>query len=280
MRVENGAWMPSMRCRQIVLPDFPLSPLKPVPVQPDPTVNPLVIEDADPIIQQHAIHWMICMEGQVGKRASVIGKWRLAYQDVESVMYSSGCDVIIAFRWTKTMKDVYDDLLLTLGRDFPRARQAKRFVTELLRLNRGRLRVQVTGHSLGGAIAREVGEALRLPVITFNGAAPPSAPVVSTTTGVDYHIVFDFVSAWQSPNTVRIDKGYLVKGGLDGVFPAHAFDNFSKKRRGIVVTAHTEDYMLRSWWQTLPLGIRIPFLFLLFGAGGGMRGTLPLVEGS
>ena len=61
----------------------------------------------------------------------------------------------------------------------------------------------LTGHSLGGAIARCVSSQLNLPSVTFNAAAPPSNPVFNSSLETSYHIVYDIVSAWQEPDIIR-----------------------------------------------------------------------------
>ena len=105
-----------------------------------------------------------------------------------------------------------------MGRIFPRSGEALLCMSKLTELNNS-LSASLTGHSLGGAIAREVGKMLHLRVVTFNAATPPSAPVTSGPSEVDYHTVFDIVSAWQSPNTVRIDKGCYP---LPSIWHGHA----------------------------------------------------------
>lgn len=283
--------MPDLCC--ILLPSSSLSPAggaAPSSIEKGREFSEL---DADPIIKEHAVHWLLCIESYQERRRKNVGSWKLLYQDVEACLYGGhSCAVIMAFRGTKTPKDLYDDALIATGSVCPRARQAVQYIHELVRLN-PLLDITLTGHSLGGAVAREVGKALSLKVITFNAAAPPSAPVVSGEYEIGYHVVFDFISAWQTPNTIRIDKDYWPVPALwaliavpfiwlwhifDGILPAHALHNFSNRRPGEVVSAQTEDSYLRKWFSTLPLSGRSYVLWFFFGVSGNLGYTLPSVE--
>lgn len=258
-----------------------------VPV-PSSVVEPQFgLEDADPIIVDHAVHWLVCIETyRVDRQLVVANVYELIYSDVETCIYKEmrgACKVIVGFRGTSAMKDLYDDLLLSLDRVFPRSREAISLVETLLFSN-PRLSVELTGHSLGGAIARVTGQALSLRTVTFNAAAPPSAPVESHALEVDYHIKFDVISAWQGPNTVRIDKGYwpipplwarytvtevYMAFGMYYSFPdlflSHELSNFSKGRVGSVIPTAVENKDLQLWFNSLPSGLRDRLRFILFG---------------
>lgn len=246
------------------------------------------VRDADPIIKDHAMHWLTCIESYRTIKRPLIGSWWLAYQDVETCVYKANpCNkVIVAFRGTKAAKDLYDDFLLSYGMVFPRADEAVDFITKLMTMNPGVV-IELTGHSLGGAIAREAGKRLSLKVITFNAAAPPSRPVVSQLS-IDYHIVFDFISAWQSPGTVRIDKGYWpiqpfnglmfpwwIRHLFDGIIPSHQLQNFSNEKRGIRVSAAIEDDYMKKWFASLPFQGRRLVLVALLGFMGYYAHSLP-----
>jgi hypothetical protein len=248
--------------------------------------------DADPAISQHAVYWLVSIETYAGQRRTWIGEWRLYYHDVESCMYVLGNRAILAFRGTQDTKDLYDDLQISLGETvYPRAVEAADWVFALQSLNPD-LTLEVTGHSLGGGIAREVGRVMKLTVVTFNAASPPSAPVISPGRAVDYHIVFDMISAWQSPNTVRIDKGFRpwsplysltlpylwVHHVLYGLLPSHKLENFSKRLPGNVVTAAFENDIFQKWFLSFSVSKRLYILTFLLGAAGRYDTSLPLVE--
>jgi hypothetical protein len=248
--------------------------------------------DADPIVGENAIHWLICIQTYEQSRTPVLGidqDWFIGYQDQETCVYHRRDlesyvlkQTIIGFRGTAALKDVMDDIKLSRGKTFPRAVQGIAFVQEYLELN-PELMIQVTGHSLGGAIARVVGQTLGLGIITFNAAAPPSNPVMTGPNEIDYHIVFDIISAWQHPNTVRIDKGYRpIKNrsliplqwadkALGEVYRAHALLNFSNKRQGDVIDAREENLLFKSWYESLPKLLKQFITFFLMGVGGKTR---------
>jgi hypothetical protein len=255
--------------------------------------------DADPIIGENAIHWLICIQTYEASRAPVLGinqDWFLGYQDLETCVYHRKDlenfvlkQTIIGFRGTAAMKDVKDDIKLSIGgsQTFPRAEEGISFVQEYLDEN-PELMIQLTGHSLGGAIARHVGQVLGLGIITFNAAAPPSNPVITGPNEIDYHIVFDIISAWQYPNTVRIDKGYRpIKNrsliplawadkALKEMYQSHSLSNFSKERQGVVITAEQENKLFKIWFYSLPLLLKKYVTYFLLGVGGKIK--LPEIQ--
>lgn len=244
--------------------------------------------DADPIIRRHAIHWLACIESYRAPKRPRLGRWSLVYDTMETCIYKQDRvnRVLVAFRGTKAPKDLYDDTQLTMGKVFPRAAEAVKLVEDLAALNPG-LTIELTGHSLGGAVAREVEKLTGLVTVTFNAAAPPSFPVVSGAT--DYHIVFDLISAWQSPNTVRIDKGFNPRPPalwyvipymwmlqiFDSVLPAHELKNFSREIPGTVVTTGVESGNIQRWFLSLPIKGRAYLLTALFGIRGALASSLP-----
>jgi hypothetical protein len=153
------------------------------------------------------------------------------------------------------------------------------------------LSVQVTGHSLGGAIARCVGETLGLGIVTFNAAAPPSNPVIITSGNeINYHIVFDIISAWQSPGTIRLDKGFRpvksrsiiplkwAQTAISHLIEAHRLSNFSNKKVGVQVDATMENNMMKSWFYSLPLILRQFIIFYLMGKTQKISFKLPDIK--
>lgn len=240
--------------------------------------------DADPFITSEAIHWLICLESyeKPGTRRKDVENWLMMYSDPETCIYQKNDRVIIAFRGTSEPKDLYDDSLIVQGKIFPRAEEAIVYVRELKDLNPS-VYIELTGHSLGGSIAQIVGSQLNLRSCTFNAAAPPTMPVVNNPNSVNYHIMFDVVSAWQSP-CVRIDKGYRPKLSpwysvvpylwlwttLKDILPAHSLVNFSNDIGGREVYTADENTGMRNWIYNIPYLGRIMLVDLLMG---GKRGT-------
>lgn len=252
------------------------------------------MNDADDLIRPHALHWLICIETYKSPSDRLYslgwGQWVLQYGDVETCVYASirGKKKIVGFRGTKGSKDLYDDFKIALGSVFPRAVEGVSFVSSILETG---VEVELCGHSLGGAIAREVGGRLALPVVTFNAAAPPSAPVLSPFNEVDYHIVFDIISAWQSPNTVRIDKGFRpvptfwqrltpftwLRASFVDIEKAHKLSNFSNEVYGRVVCGEDETRLFNKWLASLPRSLSNFVYVVVFGVSGVFG--LPRMEG-
>lgn len=232
----------------------------------------------DPLLGVHAIHWVLATETYSTTRRTEIEGWSLVGETEDTCMYHQGDRAIIAFRGSQTIADVRSDIQLSRpggnGCDFTKLGPAMKMVEDFVEENPD-IEIQLTGHSLGGAIARCAGQKLGLGIVTFNGASPPSNPVATGPNEVDYHIVFDIISAWQSPNTVRIDKGFRPhtygswdpRGWLDAsvgpVFKAHLIDNFSNKRQGVVVNGLRENTIINQWFSTLPYLFKQVFLHFI-----------------
>ena len=272
---------------RLIYPNFSTAVVDDPPVENiDPRQSWFSYKDADPIIKTHATHWLMCIETYQTNRFDSIGNWSIDYSDIETCIYTYKQSAIIGFRGTKSPKDLYDDILIIQGKIFPRAMQAIKFVKELVKLN-PRVTFQLTGHSLGGAIARAVSKQLFLEAITFNAAAPPSNPVTQAPGETAYHIVFDIISAWQSPNTIRIDKGIQPVSTpwlttissyvwmfriFDSIIPAHALKNFSNGTPGKKSTPCAENKLLNQWLLSLPLSGR---LYILSHLNGPFSISLP-----
>lgn len=235
-------------------------------------------QQADPLIRNHAIHWVLCKEAYARQRRYAIEGW--VYQPQASsgdtAVYADGNHVIIAFRGTATLVDIHNDIQLSRpgqSCSFEKSKSMSVYVARLLETDPLTL-IQLTGHSLGGAIARCVGGRLGLGVVTFNCAAPPSSPAMSYSNQIHYHIVFDIISAWQSSAT-RIDKRYsprrfgLLTRFLQKLFydmaiapmlKAHEIDNFSNERTGMVIRASDEQRVWHNWFTRLPTVVQRLFL--------------------
>lgn len=245
------------------------------------------INDADPIISQHAVEWLVCIESYQSPRRVRIRDWSLTYEAMETCIYTNQKTSIIGFRGTHTTKDLYDDAKITLGQVFPRSIEAIELIKGMLKRTPDH-RFVVTGHSLGGAIAKAVGDKLTLETVTFNQAAPPTFPVLNSPLSTNYHISFDIISAWQSNNVTRICKGFWPIAStwerfipyiwlyhmLNGVIPSHALKNFAKPS-GQIITAREETLRIRKWFSSLPSNGKIFVLFSIFGINQSINMTAP-----
>ena len=171
---------------------------------------------------------------------------------------------------------------------FPRAETAIDFLSEFALLNPCSA-VQLTGHSLGGAIARVIGKELGLRYVTFNAAAPPSSPVENSDSSTNYHIEFDIISAWQSVNVLRISKNlspvssaltawipYIwVLRVFDSLLPAHSLVMFSNEIPGTVVSAEREEAEITKWLYSLPPIARYYILLALTSLTGTLTSSFP-----
>ena len=246
--------------------------------------------DADPLLKNREIHWLICMETYEPNRRPDIEGWLLEYGDPETCVYSKGLKAIVGFRGTAAAKDLYDDILILEGKVFPRLEESKRFVKALADAN-PKFTIELTGHSLGGALARETSKLLGHVATTFNAAAPPKNPVTNAQGEVAYHTVFDLISVWQAPNTIRIDKGHRPTANFLAVFlpgsyflvslardlvPAHSLDTFTNEVPGINTSPCDENKLLKHWNLTIPYAQR----FVLQGMlSGNATGTFPRIPG-
>lgn len=245
-------------------------------------------KDASPKIFPHAIHWVACYESydNYPPRHNIDG-WALlqAASNRKYTIYRRYNQVIIAFPGTVGAEDIMNDAILSTpsgSNTFPNAVEAIVYVKNLISsiFTDPEIVITVTGHSKGGAVARVVAESLGLGVVTFNAAAPPTAPVRNNLVGsVNYHIVFDPISAWQSP-CVRLDNGYRPSSKraipLIGIFlknhfkrtaivpmlEAHRLDNFSKNFGLEEVNERFEDNLWKEWFNGLPKVYKV--LWLLF----------------
>lgn len=250
------------------------------------------LEQCDPLISRHALHWVLSAEVYNTTRRLQIEAWKLVaqYSTYDQVFYTNEDFGIMAYRGSADAYDIYNDVYVARpgSKSFPKVAPAIAQMKQIL--SSGEYKIQVTGHSLGGALARHVGQACGLGVVTFNAASPPSNPATSGPNEVDYHIVFDVISAWQHPNTIRIDKGYrpvvpcllhklpiVVRRTLERVdqlvmstarrivrfifhrstkqmIMAHKLENFSNAKSGTRISNENESALWMEWWDQLPKG--------------------------
>lgn len=246
---------------------------------------------ADPNIGKHAIHWVLCNESYKKKKRPLIDGWELVFEEEETCIYATSYEdqeyAIISFRGTAVKKDFWDDYELASSSKgtctFPRAAHGKQVTLAFLEEYSG-IKVQLTGHSLGGAIARCVGADIGLGVVTFNAAAPPTNPVITRENESNYHIVFDPISAWQTPNCVRLDKGIrgpsTIWDKLGTVFwnntaskftEAHTLLSFSNLKPSSIISPKKEDLIFAEWLHSLDFATVLILMGLLGLTGLGFR---------
>jgi len=242
---------------------------------------------ADPLIQPNAIHWVLskeCYASKFNRRPNIEG-WARIINEEDYIIYANSKEfAICAFRGTSTIQDFKSNAQLSVpgsSCSFEKVGPAIKFLRQFLESTN--YRIQLTGHSLGGALARCVGAALNLGVVTFNPAAPPINPVSisSGSNQVHYHIVFDVISAWIP--SIRIDKQYrphksgiskylvfipavqihLFSRTIQPFLDAHAIDNFSNEKSGLVVSSEFENNLWQEWFKNLPFVFKKTFLYFI-----------------
>ena len=167
------------------------------------------------------------------------GTWTLLpeYTTERNAVWKNGLDgrYALAAKGTSTIADVWDDIqLATQGVkaggaasfDVSLVVETKSIMTKLVELTGTESRITLTGYSLGGWAAVQTGIAHpSATTVVFNGAAPPTNPVLvgSPALNYAYHIGGDIVSSHvgKGPAVVRVDKGYSF-GQLD----SHMLDRF------------------------------------------------------
>lgn len=235
---------------------------------------------ADPLIRTHAMHWVLSQEVySIHRRESIEGfMYNPDASTDDMAIYSLDDHTIAAFRGTVNLTDVRNDFQLAMrgaSCSFDKVKPAVEAIRAYMQQYPNQL-VQTTGHSLGGAVARCVGQELGLGIITFNAAAPPSSPVRTRQNELDYHIAFDVISAWTEPTTIRIDKGYrpvkpprfvpavvrvwFFGKGVKPLLDAHKLENFSNERPGTKISNQDEDLLWHEWFNNLPRLVKATFL--------------------
>lgn len=237
------------------------------------------IDDADPLIAKHAIYWVLSSEAYQQNRRANIDGWAAVMLNIDSIVYGKDNNLIVAFRGTvpSEVDDLWNDYAIgttkTSTCNFDRASEAFQLLNFLKSDQPGKI-ISTTGHSLGGAAARCGADSMGFFSVTFNAAAPPLKQTITDENSVNYHIVMDVISAWQYPNTIRIDKGFrppktslfgplglsnLVKftrNAKTQLMPAHSLVSFKKYKPGVIMAASQENKMIEQWWKSLPLTLR------------------------
>ncbi len=268
-----------------------------------PNLNSLVFH---PIIikNRHEIYCFIARECYSPNRVKYIGDvWVL--DNLESTdrfcFYISDAGFIMGCRGTVGEKsDIVENDLIGIsaigGDNFQRAIQGTQVLAKYKEKYPFRKCLGVTGHSLGGGAARVVGKNHGVMAVCFNGAAPPTNPVVGRNSDYYYHIVFDIVSAWSSGNVIRIDNGLrpnklgltqTISCGLRGVsliaattclyeqfkpaIDGHYMSNFFSNK-GSVIDANSEQLIWEGWFNNLDS--RSQSLFKLAASGKGFPATV------
>jgi hypothetical protein len=133
-------------------------------------------------------------------------------------------EVAVVFRGTDPWsgEDLYTDVQLAIGniRDTSYYQSAREFVQEIQSSFPDK-KITLTGHSLGGTIAAELGEALDLPSVSFNPGSSPFQRPHYGEKQVIYHSVFDPISFLSRGETV-----YTKRGGDHGLAEYLTYDPF------------------------------------------------------
>lgn len=245
----------------------------------------LTIDDADPLIRPHAVHWVMCIEtySNPDNRRKDVAGWQLIGGTPDHAMYTLDEFMIVAFRGTTSPKDIINDIQLSIpGTNcaFDKASEMSQLIREYMKQG---YYIECTGHSLGGAVAKCIGDKFGVGVVTFNMAAPPSNPVYSVGKNqIHYHIVFDIISAWVK--SVRIDKKvrpgmgligkytskipvvkhlfpkYTIQNSVGPILKAHQLEMFSKSKTGVLVSNEYEQSLWYDWYNNLPILTKNVFL--------------------
>jgi len=180
-------------------------------------------------------------------KKSKINGWKyMQGSDRISVYEKKGLYTIVLKGTSAPLRqDLVDDFLLTLGQE-PAVEQIKEgniLINTLLASGIDKSKITLTGHSLGGYSANSIGKTNGIQTVTFNAAAPPTAPV--TTGGgkelsTNYHIVGDLISSHTSDDnalTIRANKNTnffstVWNHGLDRFYaddPTYSFWDSTKE---------------------------------------------------
>jgi hypothetical protein len=155
----------------------------------------------------------------------------------------------------KNPYDVLNDLVISFhgGCDYPRVSTARSIMSRASKKYPGYKRY-ITGHSLGGGVARCIAlNDVGIEAITFNAAAPPTSLASQVGANVtSYHIVLDLISAWLgagSEKTFRFDMGHKIDSSvINTLGPTHSASNFFNQTM-VLVTKENENQKWQDWYK-------------------------------
>lgn len=211
-------------------------PTPPPPPAPPPTTAPSIVSGGPTALVSEAAAWIDPGDGAFLAMCKAVysrplpqlieGGWGLMpeYTQERLAVWKMGEMYAVAARGTQDVGDVVDDIQLAFGTsDTSLGREMSTLCGKILELRNVSGSIILTGHSLGGWAA--VQTAIAYPgtrTCTFNGAAPPTDPLTTTSSGRAYHIAGDVVSAHVRDAT-RADKGYAF---LEAASESHSLDRF------------------------------------------------------
>src|SRR6266545_2302810 len=107
-----------------------------------------MIQQADPLLGFHAIHWVFCAESYATARRELIHGWVVdPISDADACVYRRFDHVIVAFRGSTSLLDIRNDMILSRpghSCQFPKALVMKEWIHTLLE-DEPDVLVQLTG---------------------------------------------------------------------------------------------------------------------------------------
>ena len=222
-----------------------------------------IIEPSNPIVDSngHSVYIKLSAQAYKNPRLDNVAGYEyrpdLSDEYFASYVNYDNREAVLSCRGTNVnnVRDLINDLVITFkgGANFPRLIIARAKLNDLIRSNPG-LKYIVTGHSLGGAVARILADENRtVKAITFNAAAPPtSVAAIVGNTVTSYHIAMDIISAWLGVGgeiVHRIDQGFELDSHLKSLYPPHALDNFFNYGNGYEISSEKEDEKWQNWYN-------------------------------
>lgn len=122
--------------------------------------------------------------------------------------------------------------------------------------------IMIGGHSLGGNTAIQIGQLYNISTVAFNGAAPPTNPVLKgpgPELATQYHIAGDLISTHMGSTAAKVIRISKLSGyEIFGFKYMHSAERFLKSDQTIgYIDANTEDQLFQEWAKSLsgPLAI-------------------------
>jgi hypothetical protein len=148
-----------------------------------------------------------------GKRSN-IGGWKYIKSSDRIAVYQKKDEYMVVLKGTTGISDVPDNLRLALGSEssVELIKEGSLLVQKLIDEGIDKTKITLTGHSLGGYAANSISKKNLIRSVTFNAAAPPTAPIISgagNKYSTNYHIVGDVLSSHTSDDnalTIRANK--------------------------------------------------------------------------